>query len=81
MKHEEKWHSWPEEIPPEAVVLRVEVWNEYREAFERGIGVFWKGEFFHPDFENLYDDYGQCLFNGCVEKVYWRLWEDEECSH
>lgn len=78
MKFPERWHTWPGETPPEGVPLRIEVWNDYYEAFECAVGIFWKGEFFQHEHENRYGEYTQRLFNHVLEQVFWRLWEDEE---
>lgn len=75
MKHLEKWHKWPEEMPPEDEPLQVEVWNNFHEKYELAVGVFYDGEFFHHDPSGLV---GQYLFNHALEEVFWRLWEEED---
>lgn len=75
MKHEDKWHSWPKEVPPEGQLLQIEVWNNFYEKFEPAVGVFHKGEFFHHAPSGFFV---QRLFNHALEEVFWRLWEEED---
>ena len=75
MKHEEKWHSWPEEIPPEGKPLRIEIWNNLQNAYELGVGAVYEGEwcYYDPVFK-----LNQPLFKYLPPQIFWRLWEDEE---
>lgn len=75
MKHEEKWHSFPAEIPPEEEPLRIEIWNNLLNAYELGVGAVYEGEWCHydPKFKLK-----QPLFKETPPEIFWRLWEDEE---
>lgn len=74
MKFPERWHKWPEEIPPENEPLQIEVWNSFLEKYELAVAVFREGDFFHYDS----GESSQYLFNHVLEEVFWRFWEEEE---
>ena len=74
MKFPERWHKWPEEIPPENEPLQIEVWNSFLEKYELAVAVFREGDFFHYDS----GESAQYLFNHVLEEVFWRFWEEEE---
>ena len=76
MKHEEKWHKWPKETPPENEPLQVEVWNDFHEEYELAVAVFHEGEFFHHDLGAL--AFSQRLFIHGQKQVFWRLWKEED---
>lgn len=75
MKHEEKWHSFPAEIPPEEEPLRIEIWNNLLNTYELGVGAVYEGEwcYYDPKFKLK-----QPLFKETPPEIFWRLWEDEE---
>jgi hypothetical protein len=79
MKYPKKWHTWPQEVPPEDEPLRIEAWNAFHKKYELVAGIFRDGEFLHHD----PSEFTQRIFFHEPERVFWRLWEgeDEECSH
>ena len=79
MKHPEKWKVWPDEVPPENVPLRIETPNERYNILAKTDGLFFEGRFWYtpkgsdsgPSDKLHWDE-------DMPEKVFWRLWEDEE---
>lgn len=70
-KHEDYnphgWNNWPEAMPPEAVLMRVEYVNSFG-AKRKECAIFYKGEWVN------FDGY---VFEG-VSNLRFRPWEEEE---